>query len=274
MLHFKRCLWLVFSLLMVAVLCQPAIAYEDTDKKDGPWERAAIMVGAYLANVDSSLDLGVEGVTGSVDAEDGLGLEDNPIAWRIDAFYRITKRNRLDFMYYNLDRKGEKFIGVEISDGSGGTIPLGTRTETKFDFRLAKVTWSYAFYKDERMEFSGGLGAYILDIDFKLEADGIGKVEDTAFTYPLPAFRLGAAFAITDKFMLRQSVDFFYLAYKDFTGNIVDLRVSLDYNFWKHAGIGIGYNFMYMDASKNKNDFLQEVVMSYGGLMLYGKIYF
>jgi hypothetical protein len=74
--------------------------------------------------------------------------------------------------------------------------------------------------------------------------------------------------------MLRQHVDFFYLAYKDFTGNIVDLGVNLDWNFWKYAGIGIGYNFMYIEASQNKDDFLSEVQMSYGGLLLYGKLYF
>jgi hypothetical protein len=274
MLHFKRCLWLALTFLMVAVLCQPAIAYEDTEKKDGPWETAAIMGGAFFANVDSSLDLGTSGVQGSVDGEDALGLNENPIVWRIDAFYRITKRNRIDFMYYDFSRKGDKFIGVQIDDPNNGTIPIGTEVKTKFDFRLGKVTWAYAFFKDERMEIFGGLGAYILSVDFKMQAEGIGKVEDTTFTYPLPAVRLGASFAITDTVMLRQNVDFFYLAYKDFTGNIVDLGVNLDWNFWKYAGIGIGYNFMWMQASQNKDDFLSEVDMSYGGLLLYGKIYF
>ena len=274
MLHFKRCLWLALTFLMVVVLCQPAIAYEDKKKKDGPWETAAIMGGAYFATVDSSLDLGTTGLSGRVDGEEVLGLDENPIAWRIDGFWRITKRNRIDFMYYDLSRDGEKVLEQDIDDPSNGTIVIGTRTETKYDFRLAKLTWAYAFFKDDRMELFGGLGAYILSVHFRLRADGVGEVEDTKFTYPLPAFRLGANFAITDKFMLRQSVDWFYLSYKDYTGNIVDLGVYLDWNFWKYAGIGIGYNFMYMEAQKDKDDFLSTIEMSYGGLLLYGKIYF
>ena len=273
MLHFKRCLWLVFSFLMVVVLCQPAIAYEDSDKKDGPWETAAITAGYFFANVDSNLDLGTSGVQGSVDGEDALGLDDNPQVWRIDGFWRITNRNRIDFMYYDLSRDGRKTLGVEIDDPDNGTIAIGTEVKTKFDFRLAKLTWAYAFFKDDRMEISGGLGAYILNVDFKLQADG-KKIDDTAFTVPLPAFRLGAAFAITDTVMLRQSVDFFYLAYKDYQGTITDLGVNLDWNFWKYAGVGIGYNFMYMQASKDKDDFLGEIDMSYNGLILYGKLYF
>ena len=176
-------------------------------------------------------------------------------------------------MYYDLSRDGRKTLGVEIDDPTNGTIAIGAEVKTKFDFRLAKLTWAYAFVKDDRMEISGGLGAYVLNVDFKLSADG-SKVEDTAFTVPLPAFRLGAAFAITDTVMLRQSVDFFYLAYKDYQGSITDIGVNLDWNFWKYAGIGIGYNFMYMQASKDKDDFLGEIDMSYNGLLLYGKLYF
>ena len=275
MLHFNRGLWLALTLLIVVAFCQPAIADDDAENKlGGPWERAAIMAGAFLVNMDSTLDLGTSGVSGRVDGEDALGLDENPIAWRIDALWRITKRHRLDFFYYDLSRDGDKVIGVEIDDPANGVIPIGTRTETKFDFILAKLTWAYAFYVDERMQFSAGLGAYVLSVDFKLEAEGFGKVEDTDFTYPLPAFRLGADFAITDTIFLRQHVDFFYLAYKDFTGNIVDLGVNLDWNFWKYAGVGIGYNFMYMNASKDKDDFLSEIEVSYGGLLLYGKLYF
>lgn len=124
------------------------------------------------------------------------------------------------------------------------------------------------------MEIYGGLGAYILSIRFKLRAEGFGEVENTNFTYPLPVFRLGASFAITDKFILRQHVDFFYLSYKDYQGNLVDLGVNLDWNFWKYAGIGLGYNFMGMEASKDKDDYFSTIRQNYGGLMLYGKLYF
>ena len=41
----------------------------------------------------------------------------------------------------------------------------------------------------ERIEISGGLGAYVLKVDLKLSADG-EKVDSTAFPYPLPAVRL------------------------------------------------------------------------------------
>ena len=55
----------------------------------------------------------------------------------------------------------------------------------------------------------------------------------------------------------------------------VDLNVALEYNFWKYAGVGLGNNFVGMDISKNGDDNgLTEIDMSYGGLLLFAKIYF
>jgi hypothetical protein len=54
-----------------------------------------------------------------------------------------------------------------------------------------------------------------------------------------------------------------------------DLNVGLEYNFWKYAGVGLGYNFVSMNISKDDSDaFLSEIDMSYGGLLLYTKLYF
>jgi hypothetical protein len=55
----------------------------------------------------------------------------------------------------------------------------------------------------------------------------------------------------------------------------IDLNVGLEYNFWKYAGVGLGYNFVSMNISKDGSDSgLNEIDMSYGGLLLYAKLYF
>jgi hypothetical protein len=67
----------------------------------------------------------------------------------------------------------------------------------------------------------------------------------------------------------------FYLNIGEYTGRWIDLNVSLEYNFWKYAGVGLGYNFVSMDISKDSdNAFLSQIDMSYGGLLLYAKLYF
>jgi hypothetical protein len=275
----RKCIHLFVAAFMLVIFCQPLFAAEDKKKdknedySDDPWETAGLYLGGYLATLDSSLSLRLAGVGAKVDAEDALGLNSDSNVFRGDAFWRISRRNRMDFLYYDLSRDSKGFLGVQIPDGEGGTIPIGTNIKTKFDFRLFKATWAYSFFKDDRFDLAAGIGAYVLDVDFKIDADG-EKVQDTEFTLPLPVIALKGSFALTPKLILRQHVDWFYVEIGDFTGNIVDAGVYLEYNFWKYLGAGLGYNSVYMKVSHDDDDFLSEIEMRYSGLQLYAKGYF
>ena len=72
--------------------------------------------------------------------------------------------------------------------------------------------------------------------------------------------------------------DFSHLEFSGFQGQLVDLRVSLEYQIWRHFGMGIGYNSMSIDVSASGNanyfDFVGDIDVSFGGLLLYGKLSF
>jgi hypothetical protein len=233
---------------LVILISQPAFAdeKEKPDYSDEPWATAGLYLGAFVADINSSLDLGFSGsgISVSVDGEDLLGLDEDLTVFRAEAFWRITRRSRLDFMYYDISRDGSTFLGFGIPDPDGsGDIPLGTRIDTTFDLAMFKA--SYA------------------------------KIEDSEYIIPLPVLGLRGNFALTPKWFLRQNIDVFYLNIGEYTGRWIDLNVSLEYNFWKYAGVGLGYNFVSMDISKDSDDaFLSQIDMSYGGLLLYAKLYF
>lgn len=281
MLHFNRCLQLFLTFLMVLVLCQPVLAHDEAKKNkkdhaDEPWETAALYLGAFMTFMDTSYTLGTGGVSGKVDGEDALGLDETMTVFRVDAFWRITRRNRVDFTYYDLSRDHSKSTRFRIPDGKGGTIPVGTHTDTQADFRLYKLTYGYSFFKSEDVDLAAGLGVYVGDVDFKLQAKGFGKVNETQITVPVPAVNLQSSIAITPKWILQQQVNFFYLEIGEYTGKILDLNIKLDYNFWKYCGVGLGINFVYINYAEDKggDEFLTEVEATYGGLLLYGKLYF
>jgi hypothetical protein len=65
----------------------------------------------------------------------------------------------------------------------------------------------------------------------------------------------------------------------DYEGKLIDINIALEYNVWKHLGVGIGYNTVRIDISADGDDLLGDnlsggVEFDYGGLQLYGKIYF
>lgn len=89
----------LFMSLCTLFLLAPYAFADEKDYSNEPWERGALYLGAYVLDTNSDLKLGA-GV--KVDAEDVLGLEENFTAFRADAFWRITRRNRVDFTFYQI----------------------------------------------------------------------------------------------------------------------------------------------------------------------------
>ena len=273
----KRFIRLVLVILSIGLLFQAAVAAEK-DKKDysnEPWEKAALYLGAFVIDSNSDLQLGIGSgaLDVKVDAEEVLGLEKNFTVFRADAFWRITRRNRVDFTYYQMKRDGSTFLGIEIP----GFGPLGSQVDTDFDMTILRGSYAWSFFKNEHFDLGISGGLYGMGVDFKIEAKDPGgsSIESTDFTVPLPVIGLRANFALTPKWFIRQSIDYFYVNIGDYEGQLVDLNVALEWNALKYLGLGVGYNFVSMGLDYNgSDDFLSEIDLSYGGVLLFGKLYF
>lgn len=263
---------IVFGMM---ALSQIALA-EDKEQKDyskEPWERAALYVGAFFIDANSDLSLGIQG-TGlpkvTIDGEEVLGLDENFTVFRADAFWRITRRNRVDFTYYRMDRDGRTSIGDNIPG-----FPVGDRVKTDFDMSILRGSYAWSFFKNEHFDLGIAGGLYGLAVDYKMRSENSGNLQETDFAVPLPVIGLRGNFALTSKWFIRQSFDYFYVNIGDYEGQLIDFAVALEWNALKYLGLGVGYNFVGMNLNYDgSDDFLDEIDMSYGGFQLFGKIYF
>ena len=262
----------VFAFWLTLALLTPYAVADEKDYSNEPWERGALYLGAFVIDTNSDLTLG-SGV--KVDGEDALGLEENFTVFRADAFWRITRRNRVDFTYYKMNRNGSSFLGVNIPDGEGGSFPIGTEIKTDFDVDVLRGSYAYSFFKNEHFDLGVAGGLFGLKVKFKMDSDVFGKVEKTNFTVPLPVVGLRGNFALTPKWFIRQSFDYFYINVGDYEGELIDFNVALEWNALKHLGLGVGYNYALMDLKySGSDDFLEKINMSYGGVLLFTKLYF
>jgi hypothetical protein len=270
----KGMLRLILILFSLMSLTQAAVAQEK-EKKDysnEPWERAGLYLGAFIIDADSSLDLGlnVGNIKIKVDGEDVLGLKENYTVFRADAFWRITRRNRVDFTFYEMDRGGS---GVSIFDDVD--FPSGNKIETDLDMTILRGSYAWSFFKNEHFDLGIAGGVYTLGLDFKMQTDTGNRIQRTDFTAPLPVIGLRGNFALTPKWFIRQTFDYFYINYGNYEGQLIDFFVALEWNALKYLGLGVGYNAISMDLDYEGSDnFLSNIDMSYGGVLLFGKIYF
>ncbi len=270
----KRMFRLILILFSIMLLTQAAVA-EEKEKKDysnEPWERAALYLGGFITDTSGNLKLGVEtvGPQVSIDPEDVLGLDDVNV-FRADGFWRITRRNRVDFSYYKMKRDASTVLGVAIP----GIGPIGSKVETDFDMTVVRGSYAWSFFKNENFDLGISGGLHVMGVDVKMEAVDLGEVQKTKFTAPLPVLGLRGSFALTPKWFIRQSFDYFYIKYGDYKGQLIDFNVALEWNALKYLGLGVGYNYVQLDLDYDGSDnFLSEINLAYGGVLLFGKIYF
>jgi hypothetical protein len=145
--------------------------------------------------------------------------------------------------------------------------------------RLSGPVTAIPLSKDDRFDLAVGGGLYVMPIRIKLSSTSSGETGDEGITAPLPVVGLRFDFAITPKLFLKESLDVFYFQYQNFSGDLFDAKVGLEYNIWKHFGVGVAYDYFRLQFKAEGQDYpyidlVGKVQFNYGGILLYGKLFF
>jgi len=277
--------FLVGSALLLIVTVQPLMADDST--KDSPWKKFGFDVGAFFSVSETALRFG-SGVGITVDMEEALGMDAENTVFRLGGFWRFTNdlRHRLDLSWFSFNRTGDKTIIDQIviePPGGGEDIILdsGTKVKSHFDLDIYQLSYSYSFIQDERLDFGGQVGLYLMPMSFGLSAAGLVETEgDQSFTAPMPVIGLRFDVLIAPKWYFRGSSQVFYVSYADYTGSLLNLRSSIEYNPWKHVGFGLGFDAFRLrvqadgDEAFPEMDLRGNVAFGYTGVMLFGRVSF
>jgi hypothetical protein len=186
-----------------------------------------------------------------------------------------SRRHRLDFGFFDLSRSGTKTTGRDITIRET-VYPKGTTVDTEFDMKIFKGAYSYSLVQDARIDFGLGVGLYVLPVNFRISTSSGGAREESASTSPLPFLEGHIDYALTPKLFLKQKLDLFYVEYKDFKGRLVDASIGLEYNIWKHFGMGFAFNIfsLHVEDKGDASNLKGSIDLGFSGLLLYGKVMF
>ena len=276
---------LILATAVLLLLTHQSVRAEEWNLEEKPWEKFGANFGVFMSATDTSFRIG-SGVGLDIDVEELLDLDTTSTVFRTDALWRFSKnrRHRLDFTWFAFKRDGTKQIGqdITIEDGDGNpiTIDAGTTINAFFDLDIYEVAYSYSFFQDDRIDLAAGLGLYIMPLDFGLKATGLIDEEGSAkFTAPLPVLGLRMDFALTPQWFIRTGSQIFYLKYENFTGSVLEFRAALEYNPWKHVGIGLGFDSLVVKVEADGQDYPEidfkgNVEFNYTGFQLYLRIFY
>jgi len=208
-----------FAILLSILFCS-SVGAQDNPESKKPWKRFSLKLGAALGSTDTSVRLGTQGLGLNLNLEDLLGVEQSASTIRLEGFWRFAprRRHRLDFTWFSFSRTGFNSINQAIDIGDI-TIPANANIRTELDVDVYRVGYSYSFFQDDRFDLAVATGLYVIPLRFQLDAEGLSDVfVSESITAPLPLIGLRVDVAITPKWFLRSSYDWFYLEFGDFRG--------------------------------------------------------
>jgi hypothetical protein len=201
---------------------------------------------------------------------------------RIDALYRIgeKRRHRVSLGYFAFRRSGT-FIATKDIDEGDIQIRVGDTVNTTYDTDILKADYAYSFFMDERFNLAVSGGLFIMPIEIGISASPGGESTETQITAPLPVVGFSFDYAISPKWILKQTLELFYLEIGGYTGGIANSRFSVEWNVWEHWGFGATLETFRMGIESKSADenvpgvnFAGKVEMHYTGLGLYARYRF
>lgn len=235
--------------------------------------KLVLNVGPYHINsiaTDLLITSGV-GATVGLSFENTLSMPSTADVQRFDGYFRYDDRNRIEFSYYGLNRRGQADLGVGGID-IGGTTFVGVTTSDS-EATIMKALWSHSYIKDNKYDFGIGGGVYINSSKTTI-TDSTGPTPNTAtadVTVGLPVFSLRGAWHITPKWQIWAKQDLFFLNITDLTSALSDFTFAVEHQTFKHVGFGANVNYFTTTASTTVEGKDAELIRRYSGAMLYAK---
>jgi len=165
--------------------------------KERPWRawptgnRFAIAGGGFRPNLDTKIRLdGSDGQIGTViDFESNLGMQESKSLPLLRARWRISRRNAIDFGYFNLNRSGQALSDVSIRFGDV-EFPANIPLNSFFDSQAYSAAWSYSFIHNDRTDIAFQVGLNVQDIRVGIRGPAGIPSEEAELTAPLPTLGL------------------------------------------------------------------------------------
>ncbi|PHR59592.1 MAG: hypothetical protein COA44_01230 [Arcobacter sp.] len=237
---------IIFFLALVTSLLQ-AEEFGDTFK---------IRIGGYLlSDNETTLSATTPYLVGAkINLKDDLGMETKTNVFRLDGHYRFSDVHKVEFAYYSINTRGSNTISKDLNF-DGATYQAGANINSYLDMDIYKLNYAYSFYHNEKVELSIGAGLHFMDISTGLSGNAVIDNQPASFRSesvdvlaPLPVIGFDLDYAVSPRFHIRGSIDYFGISIDKYSGSFTDVLISADYQAFDNFGMGLGLNVTNLDA--------------------------
>lgn len=227
-----------------------------------------------------------------IDVEDVLGVPSSKGAAWGGINWKISKRNALEFEYFNLNRNGgisDTFSPpLEVGDGfiESGEI------NTFYDTSVLRLTYGFSILSSKRMDLQLKAGIHLAKLEAGLQVLGgictpntvpsappgcpslQSDTQSEDVTAPLPHLGASFSYAFSETWGVRLTAIGFAIELDSIEGSILELDVDVAWKPWERVGIGAGWRYFNANVEASNADLNGEFDFEYSGPSVFINVWF
>ena len=267
-----RARWRRFGLPTAAVLMTAVAPALHADAGNPLSDRFNISLGGFLLSTDT--ELRVDGATRGteIDAERDLGLKDSD-RFRIDAYWRMTPRQKIRLMYFDTSQEARKTLEDEIVFNDT-VYPVNLEVRATSETKVIELAYEYTFVKREMYDLSGSFGIHNHKFETGLSGELNGQqlpnlTNSAEANGPLPVLGLHGVWRFHEKFYIDAMIQYFSISIDEYDGSVTDYTASAVWQFSQHWGVGAGWNNFVTKVDVDGANFDGHLRWRYGGARVF-----
>jgi hypothetical protein len=250
-------IWLAAAAVFLAT--QATTAFADRDPLSGaplPPHQAAkaspitdrfyVSAAFYAPAAHTSLRLdpshAAPGVFGTnLDAERDLGLPARLDQGAVEFMFRMRTRNKLRVDYFEADRSANHLLANDVVFGNQIFL-AGQMAQSSIDWRAFGLTYTYSFYRSDRLEIGTGLGVYFLQGQATGTVLAESESQMVSGADPIPTLPLDFTWCISSRFAFTAHANYVEARIDEARGSFTDLHSDLQYRWSPDFALGAGWS--------------------------------
>lgn len=235
-------------------------------------DRLNISLGGFLLNTETTLR--VDGATRGteVDAERDLGLKDSD-RFRIDAYWRMTPRQKIRLMYFDTNNEATKTLDREIVY-QDVVYPVNLEVRAATETTVTELAYEFTFLRRDMYDLSGSFGIHNLKFASSLQGELNGQPladlsSSSQANGPLPVLGLHGVWRFHEKFYIDAMIQYFSIGVDEYDGSVTDYTASAVWQFSRHWGVGAGWNNFVTKVDVDGKNFDGHLRWKYGGARIF-----
>jgi hypothetical protein len=193
-----------------------------------------------------------------IDFEEGLRVGESQTTGSMNFRWRFGEKWSLWGQYWQVDSDAGASLDEDIEWGDL-TFKEGTFANAGIDLSIARLFFGRKFDMAPQHELGIGAGLHWMELGAYMEGQIITEQSDTEFhranasaEFPLPNIGGWYMYSWSPKWVLQARVDWLRASIGDYSGGLWNGQAGINWQAFKHVGLGLYYNVFYLDVDVDK----------------------